>query len=169
MRQRPISVMVFGILNVGFALWKIFTALLSAVLHPKALSNSVFASMTSDPGFQSWSHFSVGVEVVFAIILIASGVGLLLMQNWARVLSIIYSILEIIMVLAGLIVNHRLISHAMTTPLHGVPPGLIAAFVVFALVVVVAVSLAYPILLLIFMTRPKIIEALTGPSAPEAC
>ena len=57
--------------------------------------------MTADPGFQSWSHFSVGVEVVFAIILIASGVGLLLMQNWARVVAIVYSILEIIMVIAG--------------------------------------------------------------------
>jgi hypothetical protein len=161
--------MVFGILNVGFALWKIFTALLSVVLHPKALSNSVIASMTTDPGFQSWSHFSAGVEIVFAIILIASGVGLLLMQNWARVLSIIYSALEIIMVFAGLIVNRGLISQAMTAPLHGVPPGLVAAVVVVGLVVVVLLSLAYPILLLIFMTRSKIIASMTGPGAPEAC
>jgi hypothetical protein len=161
--------MVFGILNVGFALWKFFSALLSVMLHPKALSNSVIASMTTDPGFQSWSHFSVGVEVVFAIILIASGVGLLLMQNWARILSIIYSALEIIMVLAGLIVNRGLISQAMSAPLHGVPPGMVAAVVIFGLVVVVVVSLAYPILLLIFMTRSKIIEALTGTGAPKAC
>ncbi len=37
MRQRPVSVMVFGILNIGYALWKIFgMALLGvgAVLHP---------------------------------------------------------------------------------------------------------------------------------------
>ncbi len=81
--------------------------------------------MTTDPGFQAWSHFSVGVEVVFAIILIASGIGLLLMQNWARVLAIVYSVLEIIMFFAGAIVNHHMISNAMTAPLHGVPPGLI--------------------------------------------
>ena len=161
--------MVFGILNVGFALWKILMALLSVVLHPKAGSNSVFASMTADPGFQSWSHFSVGAEVVFAVILIASGVGLLLMQNWARLLSIIFAILEIIVVIAGPIVNHRMISNAMAAPLHGVPPGLIAAFIVFGLVVGIVLSLAYPILLLVFMTRPKIIEALAGHCAPEAC
>jgi hypothetical protein len=161
--------MVFGILNIGFALWKVFMALLSLVLHPKARSNPLFASITSDPGFQAWTHFSVVVEVVFAIILIASGIGLLLMQNWARVLAIVYSVLEIIMVIAGPIVNHRMFSNAMNAPLHGVPPGLFAALIIFGLVVGLVLALAYPILLLVFMTRPKIIASMTAPGAPEAC
>jgi len=161
--------MVFGILNIGYALWKVVGLLLMGVMMRMNLrGNSAFAAMTADPGYQAWTRVSVVIGIVFAIILIASGIGLLLMQNWARILAVIYSILEMIMVVVGAIVSQRIMAQAMTSQIHGASPGMVHAFAMIGFVMGIGIGLAYPILLLIFMTRPKIVEALTAPAASEA-
>lgn len=160
MRQRPISVTVFGILNIGFALWKFVGLLLAGVMaRLKLPGNNGLAALKSDPVFQAWTHFSAVIAVVFGIVLIASGIGLLLMQNWARVLAIVYSVLEMIVVVAGTIFTQRVMMQAMAAQVHGAPAGLIEAIMMGSFAVGIALALAYPVLLLIFMTRPKIVEA----------
>jgi hypothetical protein len=103
------------------------------------------------------------------VVLLAAGIGLLLAQNWARILSIAYSIIDMIYVVAGVVVGYPLM-HTMIAQMPGVPPGLkglIAAMALPALVIVTVFHLAYPVLLLIFMTRPKVIAAFE-PEAPAA-
>src|SRR5262249_12855567 len=48
------------------------------------------------PGVQAVNAASVGVSLVFDLMLLAAGVGLLLMQPWARVLSLVYAFLSIL-------------------------------------------------------------------------
>jgi hypothetical protein len=168
MRQRPISVTVFGILNIGYALWKFVGLLLAGVAMRLNLpGNSALAALRSDPVYRAWSHFSVVIDVVFGIVLIASGIGLLLLQNWARILAIIYSVLEMIVVLAGAVFSQRLLMQAMTTQVHGAPAGVIEVVAKISFALGIVIGLAYPVLLLIFMTRPKIIEAFNSPGLQE--
>jgi hypothetical protein len=160
MRQRPISVTVFGILNIGYALWKFVGLLLMGVTMRMNLpGNSALATLRADPVYKAWTQFSVVAGVVFGIVLIASGIGLLLLQNWARILSVIYSVLEMIVVVAGTVFTQRVMMQTMTAQIHGAPAGVIAVFAQIGLVLGIVIGLAYPVLLLIFMTRPKIIEA----------
>lgn len=169
MRQRPIAVMVFGILNIGYALWKIVGLLFMGVaMRLNTHGNSAFASFTSDPAYKAWSHFSVVIGIVFAIVLIASGIGLLLMQNWARVLAIVYSVLEMIVVGVGAVVSQRIMSQAMTSQIHGAPAGVVAVFAMIGFVMGIVIGLAYPVLLLIFMTRPKLVAAFAALALTEA-
>ncbi len=168
MRQRPISVTVFGILNIGYALWKIVGLLLERVAMRLNLpGNSALAALRSDPVYRTWSQFSVVVVVVFGIALIASGIGLLLMQNWARITAIVYSALEMLFVLAGAVFSQRVIMQAMTSQVHGAEAGVVTLVTQISMIVGIVIALAYPVLLLIFMTRPKIIESFRVPDATE--
>jgi hypothetical protein len=56
----------------------------------------------------------------------------------------------------------------MTSQIHGAPAGVVAAFATIGFVVGIVIGLAYPVLLLIFMTRPKLVEAFAAPGLPEA-
>jgi hypothetical protein len=161
MQQRPISITVFGILNIGFGMLKYVGLLfMGFLMHLNLAGNSAFAAMRADPASRGWNHFNIAIGVVFGIILIASGVGLLLMQNWARILTVIYSVLAMIAVLVGAPFSHRLMMrHLTTTQFPGVPLDLIAAMAQIFFVMGIVLALAYPVLLLVFMTRPKMIEA----------
>jgi uncharacterized membrane protein YGL010W len=109
----------------------------------------------------------VVIGVVFGIVLIASGIGLLLLQNWARILAIIYSVLEMIFVVAGAVFSQRLVMQAMTAQVHGAPAGVMAVVAQISLALGIVIGLAYPVLLLIFMTRPKVIEGFNSPDLQE--
>jgi len=170
MQQRPISITVFGVLNIGYAAWKILGLLLTAVMmRMKLPGNSPLAAMKMDPFLTTWGHINMAITVVFGIVLIASGIGLLLLRNWARILAVVYSVLELILVLVGGVISYPMVMKSIaTTQVPGAPAGLIGAVAQFSFVMGIALSLAYPALLLIFMTRPKIIEAFHWPGSPQA-
>jgi hypothetical protein len=168
MRQRPISVTVFGILNIGYALWKFVGLLLAGVaMRLNIPGNSALATLRSDPVYRAWSHFSMVIGVVFGIVLIASGIGLLLLQKWARIVAIVYSVLEMIVVLASAVFSQRLMTQAMTSQIQGASAGVIAVVAQVSFALGILLGLAYPVLLLIFMTRPKIVEAFNSPQLQE--
>jgi hypothetical protein len=170
MQQRPISITVFGVLNIGYAAWKIVGLALTAVMmRMKLPGNPALAAMKTDPMLTTWSHVNMVITVVFGIALIASGIGLLLLQNWARLLGVVYSILEMILVVVGACISYPLVMKSVATAqVPGAPAGLIGAITQVSFVVGIAISLAYPALLLIFMTRPKVVEAFRAPEAPQA-
>jgi hypothetical protein len=161
MQQRPISITVFGILNIGFGMLKYVGLLfMGFLMHLNLSGNSALAAMRTDPSSRVWNHFNIAIAVVFGIVLIASGIGLLLMQNWARILSVLYSVLAMIAVLAGAPFNHRLMMRNLTTTqFPGVPLDLVAAMAQIFFAIGIVLALAYPVLLLVFMTRPKMVEA----------
>jgi hypothetical protein len=161
------SVLIFGILNIGFALLKLGGPLFSlAMSKVKVPGNSGISAMTSDPAFVALTKFNLWAGVIFGLALLAFGIGLLLSQNWARLGSIVYAIIEIVVVLVVSIVTWP-ITKRMMEHLPNVSPGMGAGFAMIGLVIGIIFGLAYPVLLLFFMTRPNVIEA-CQPEQPEA-
>jgi hypothetical protein len=159
MRQRPMSILIFGILNLGYALLNLGGPLLAKVMASvKMPANSPVAAMKADPAYMAWINFNMAVGVVLGLALLTFGIGLLLMKNWARIGSIIYAVVAIVFVLFGSVVSWPFTKRMMEqTP--GVPPGMMAKFAIIGLVFGIIFGMAYPVLLLFFMTRPNVIEA----------
>lgn len=168
MRQRPLSVTIFGILNIGFALLGLLAAVASSLFSPpKAVplknsptpsTNNAAASNTfnihaevgsfSNPRYDAWQKIDRPVGAVFSVGLLSAGIGLLCLQNWARILSIIWGVYGII-----------------SSLLNGILMLGGTASMIFKIAAVIAagLSLLYPILLLIFMFRPNVVAALKPP------
>ncbi len=159
MNERPISTLIFGILNIGFGLWKLAAPLLAMALSKLKLpGNSAMAGMATDPTYVAVTKFSMWAGTILGVALLAFGIGLLLLQNWARLGSIVYSVVDIVLVLVVSMVMWPL-TKRMMEQMPGVPPGMMAGFAMVGLVLGLLFSLAYPALLLFFMTRGDVIEA----------
>jgi hypothetical protein len=150
MQQRPMSVTIFGILNIGFGLFDLFLTLVVMVVLPKMSKsdNPIFRQIyeivsTSPP--TPW-------DVIAAIALVAAGIGLLLLHNWARIVSILYGACTIAKLIVGGILA-----------LKGATSLIMTALSLFGTMV----TLVYPVLLIIFMMRPKVVAAFK-PAPPVA-
>jgi hypothetical protein len=161
------STLIFGILNLGYALMYLAGPLITKLMsNVKLPANSPVAAMKSDPSYVAWTNFNMWVGVVLGLALLAFGIGLLLLQNWARIGSIVYAAISIVYVPIGSLVMFPVTKRMMEqTP--GVPQGMMAGFAILGLVLGLIFGLAYPVLLLIFMTRTNVIEA-CQPEQPAA-
>jgi NADH:ubiquinone oxidoreductase subunit 3 (subunit A) len=171
MNQRPISTLIFGILNIGLGLLKLGWPLVAAAIaHLKLSGHSGMAALQSDPTFAALQQFNMWAGAVFGLALLAFGIGLLLLQNWARIGSIVYAVVAIVFVLVGSVVGwpitKRLVEQ-MAMQMPGAPLGLIEGVTMLLFVLGVLFGLAYPALLLFFMTRSNVIEA-CQPQQPAA-
>jgi hypothetical protein len=160
--QRPAAVTVFGILNIVFG-----SLGLCALLFSMAMS-ATWGSwdapgrrvpLFEDPTWQAYSAITTVVGFGLCITLLAAGIGLLSMQRWARVASIGYAIVNLVMNAVGLLFTF---AYVLPRIAEGVPEraaGAVTASVVIGGVVGSLIGTAYPILLLVFMTRAKIVRA----------
>jgi hypothetical protein len=173
------SAMIFGILNIGLGLLGLGGVLLSTMFGasdlPAAgpLSNSFVASMlalwnaiSTDPAYVVWRRITVPMDVAAGLALVAAGIGLLLLQNWSRLLSIgcaIYRILFVFLDCAVLFTAlHRVLANSLQAG-----TGAQYAFVVTAAAIGAVLTLVYPVLLVYFLTRPKAVRAFQpAPSSP---
>jgi hypothetical protein len=169
--QRPTSVTVFGILNIGFAAFGIFGSLASVMLFAAVGANSnnpVVQVIRDNPAFAAWMKFSIVLGVVVAAVLLAAGIGLLMLKPWARITSIAYAIYTFVMIPAGTVVNYIFVLHPMLQQAHGQQApetaGAIGGLV--GGIVGSCFGLIYPILLLIFMLRANVVAAFRPP-APQ--
>ncbi len=153
--QRPTSVTVFGVLNIIFGSLGILCTPLSMVtlFSPGASQNPVLKIMQDNPVFRIWMITAAILGVIAAIVLLAAGIGLLRLRPWARTLSIGYGVYAIVAGLIGMVFNViYVILPLLSQPGHQAPfaAGAIGG------VIGGCVGLAYPVLLIIFMTRPHI-------------
>jgi hypothetical protein len=98
----------------------------------------------------------LGVFLGFA--LVALGIGLLLLKNWARLGSIFWAVIEIVLVVVGSIIVWPVTQRAMEQ-MPNMPHGMVAGLASIGLVIELIIGLAYPALVLFFMTRDNVIEA----------
>jgi hypothetical protein len=168
MQERPMSVTIFGILNIGFAAFGLLSLLLSTVFlsQMNTGANPVLKAMNDNPAYVTWTKISVPVGGIASVVLLAAGIGLLMLKNWARVVSIGYSIYAIVGGIIGGIVMFNVFESMLHQGAGGSPSVMIIGAMVGSLIGIVF-ALVYPILLIIFMTRPKIIAAF-GPAQPVA-
>jgi uncharacterized membrane-anchored protein len=160
MQQRPLAVTIFGILNIGFGALGVLGLLVSMVMltHIDTTANPVLREMYSNPTYVMWMKISLPFGGVVSVALLVAGIGLLFLKNWARVVSLGYGVYTIITGIIGgcvmIPVYQQMMAHT-----GGGPSGIIALGSMIGGVFGLAVGMAYPILLIIFMTRPKIVAA----------
>ena len=93
-------------------------------------------------------QFTFCFGVILSLILLVCGTGLLRGQNWGRTGSLGYAVLSILYSIASTIGNIMLAK--------GFTAGLIMIFSCIGLVI----GVIYPVCILIFLTRPNVVEAL---------
>jgi hypothetical protein len=140
----------------------VLSRLIMAVVSRQA--GNVVNSMHANPAYSQWMKVSMVADLVSNPVLLAAGIALLLLRNWGRITSIVYGIYAIIWALVGAFMAFVILKSGMPGGLErfgsiGVAVGLISA------VVGLALSLAYPVLLLVFMTRANVVAAFR-PAAP---
>jgi hypothetical protein len=161
--QRPTSVSVFGILNIIFACFGVIGILGSIAMFylPNNSNNPVLKIMQDNPTYAAFMKISIPLGILSSVMLLTAGIGLLNLKNWARLLSIGYAIYAILFGVLGAVLNFLFIirpllekaSQQQGPEAAGAIGGAIGGGIGGCF------SLIYPILLLIFMTRPKLVAA----------
>jgi hypothetical protein len=163
----PASLIVFGILNIVFGVTGIFGIIFSyAMMHsPLIETNPALKIMQQQPGYVAWTNIALPLGFVATLVNIVSGIGLLKARNWARKLAIGYAIFAIVSGLVSMGVNYiflvgPMLAHAREAQgpeaagaIGGVIGGMMGG----------CLGIIYPIVLLIFMTRPKVVAACSQP------
>jgi uncharacterized membrane protein (UPF0136 family) len=134
-------------------------------MSPGAKNALSASGLKSDPAFVLWTQISSVATVIFGILLITSGIGLLLAKNWARILAIICAALDIVFVVIAGIFSQRVIA-SVVMQVHGISPGVAQVIVKIFFIFVVVIGMVYPVLLLIFMTRPHVTDACASAELP---
>jgi hypothetical protein len=105
--ERPGSVTAFGILNVVFAVFGFLGLLGTIALFSMAgtLNIPVVKIMRENPAYATWLKLTIPLGLLSCGVLLAAGVGLLRMENWAGKLSIGYAIYGIVFSILGLVMK----------------------------------------------------------------
>jgi len=163
MQTRPVPINVFGVLNILFACFGIFGLLWTAMLlfMSSDSNNPVIKIMHENPGYATWMKISFLLGIPSCAVLAASGIGLLYLKPWARLLSIIYGVYAIVFGIIGTAVTANFVVLPMLHQAQEQKGPAAAGAIGGAIGGIVGgcFGLIYPVLLLIFMTRPKIAAA----------
>ncbi len=167
--QRPSAVTAFGILNIVFGGLGVLCTPMSLIFlwfqRQSDLPLQRIMDIT-DRLFAYWVVMAVLGELS-ALALIAAGIGLLQLRPWARILSIAYGIFSIIVGVVGMFVNAVFVfGPALSGARSGGPEAAGSLVGVAAGSIGGIVGLVYPVLLLVFMTRPRIRDAFHHQEAP---
>ncbi len=152
---KPPSIKVFGILNIVFGALGLICGGVGILFFILATQSSEFAyefekalsaQFAEEP--MTLLQISSCFGVILSLILLVCGTGLLRGQNWGRTGSLGYAVLSILYSIASTIGNIMLAK--------GFTAGLIMIFSCIGLVI----GVIYPVCILIFLTRPNVVEAL---------
>jgi len=172
--KRPVSTLVFGILNLVFAAWGLLAlAMMAAMMFssaPGAAGNPVIKLMQDSPGYMLFMKASAILGLAAIIVLALAGVGLLLLKNWGRQLSIVYAVYGIFATIVGFAVNYSFVTAPLLEKASTMPSGPEKAALLggaYGGLIGGCAGLIYPIILLIFMFRPNVVAALKGKKNAE--
>jgi len=161
--QRPGVVTTFGVLNIVFAALGLIGVIgaISTLSMSAASDNYVVKVMRDNPTYLMWIKISIPLSLLALAALLAAGIGLLRLKAWARVLSIAYAIWAIVTGLVALVLNYLFLARPLmeeaarkeSAESAGLMGGAVGSLFGGCF------GLVYPIILLIFMTRPTVIAA----------
>ncbi len=160
--QRPGAVTAFGILNIVFGGLGVLCTPMSLLFlwFQRARDLPIQRVMDASAGLFAYWVAMAAFSMLSALALIAAGIGLLQLRPWARVLSIVYGIFSIVVGIVGMMVNAVFVFGPMITRARTGGPEAAASLVgLTAGTIGGIIGMVYPILLLVFMTRPRIRDA----------
>lgn len=175
-KPRPTSITVLGILNIVFGamgvLGMCFATLpfwLLASNGPSMPPNPVLDIMRESQGYRIFLIVSIALGIVAAIALLSAGIGLLKMRPWGRQLSIVYGVYAIFSAIAGVVANSVWVFGPLMQKAAGSsgPEAAGAMGGMLGGTVGGCFGLIYPIVLLVFMFRPNVVESLRSNSVEE--
>lgn len=158
--QRPVSIIVFGIVNFVFALLGVIGLIASFSLFsvPANSSDSVIKLMDQGPAYAAWLKLCIPLGILNCLLLLAAGIGLLTLKPWARPLSIFCAIYGVVFCVVTLLVNLAFMVQPMFQDVQPRQQLIVGV----ALGGPVSGTLGelfwpiYPVLLLVFMLQPKV-------------
>ncbi len=164
--QRPISVLVLGILNIVLGGLGILSLLLMIPLQRlsqhAAAGNPVLKLMQENANYALFMKVSMLLGIIASVVLLLAGVGLLQVKPWARYLSIGYAVYGIIAAIVGAVANvvflSPLVEQASRMPMNAERGAMIGSMV--GGTIGGCVSVVYPVILLIFMFRANVKAAM---------
>jgi len=170
--QRPTSVIIFGILNFVFAALGVIGLIASFALLslPANSDNPIIKFIQLCPDYAVWLKICIPLGLLGCVLPLASGFGLLALKPWARLLSIVYAIYAIVFCVAGMLMNLVFMDQPMlgqasqqrafetVAALGGPISGTIGGLFL----------LIYPLVLLVFMLRPKIVATFLPSASLQA-
>ncbi len=169
--KRPASVTTFGILNIVFAgIGMLGVAATVAMLSGRGgAANPVLTLMRDNSAYAAWTKISLPLGILSCVALMAAGIGLLWLKPWGRKLSIGYAIYAILFGILGTVINFMFLIRPMLEEAARNKQGPEAASAIGGAIgggVGGCLGIVYPILLLIFMTRPKLVAAFCPDTGP---
>lgn len=165
---KPGALTAFGVLNLVFGVIGTCGIGLSALLpylpQDKSVPNPALELLMQNASYRMYFQVSLGLGFVAVVILIIGGIGLLLARPFGRSLSNAYGVYAIISGIAGMIVSYVLLiqpnlekvtsdgsdPQVQAALIGGIAGGLLGG----------CLGEIYPILLLFFINRPKVVAAL---------
>ena len=164
---KPVSATVFGILNILFGVLGVcgigFSVAVFFMPQNPQFPNPALEAMQGDGPYSLFLKVAIGIGSIFVVVLILSGVGLLKGRMWGRTLAIVYSVYAIISAVVGGVVNYFLLWGPMLQDAGPAAPGPENAAAIGGAIGGIGgtcVGMIFPIVLLIFMLRPKFKSAL---------
>jgi len=162
-QERPVSVVIFGALNLVFGIIG-FLGLIgsAAILFSVDPTNPMYSILQSSEFYRAWLWGASVIGLFATFVLLAAGIGLLLSKNWGRLLSMGYAIYAIVMGIAGGVVSWIYVTAPLLDKMsassgpevYGAIGGAIGG------TIGSLAGLLYPIAILVFMTRRRVVEYL---------
>jgi hypothetical protein len=174
--QRPVSTIVFGILNLVFAVFGVISILATWAMFSSdpnlfTKSNPVIELMQHNENYATFSKISLSLGLAASIVLGLAGLGLLLLKPWGRYLSIGYSVYALISVIVGLVGNYFFLIQPFMEKVSKMPAGPEQAGMIGGIVGSVVggcFGFIYSAILLFFMFRPNVVAAFKPPFRAES-
>lgn len=186
MSQRPALLLVMGILNIVAGVFGLlcgacgliangFVSLFGGVQAPKGEKNplkELLDHMSREvPGYQVVEIGKPSLVVILSIVVIAAGIGLMMVQSWARWASVFYALATIFLHLVYAVYEivfvqpavQRFIAKQQHGPFGGQNPGEQLGSTI-GIVMGATVFIVYALALLVVMFLPPVAAAFSGKS-----
>lgn len=166
--NRPTGVTVFAILNVLFGITGVLGVVVTVLLTVFGDqfdfgANPIMDVVADNPTYKIYTVVMSVVGFIFAVVLIASGIGLFKMKLWGRSLALVYAVYAIVATIVGNVANYFFIFKPVMEQAVGgndmqdlaVMSGILGG------VVGGCIALILPIAILIYFLRPSVKKVLT--------
>lgn len=122
------------------------------------------------PYYRAYQMTQIVLWLILSLLLVAAGIGLLIRRPWGRKLSLAYGVLSLVVQLAGLVYVVAFVIPAMGDFYRQLEKEFPQMAFVFAASrvgqwmtpVVMPAGWIYPIVVLVLLTRPKVVAAFAG-------